>query len=289
MKLSVVIPGQKEPLMQKTINTLLEKSELGSDIEVFAVIDGPWMEPPVGDSRVKIIQFPESRGMRAGINAGIAQATGEFIMKTDAHCSFAQGFDRIMVENCDDNWLLIPRRYSLDDTTWEIISHRPIRDYHYLSFPNGGGMFPQNWGLVKEECEIDDAMTFQGSCWVANRRYFMKYIGFLDDRLETYGTFAAEQLEIGLKYWLGGGKVKVNKKTWYAHLFKMPRHYNSGEYFKKNCEQNKKSFGWIWATDHWMNNKEPHMVYLFEWLIEKFWPVPTWPEDKNQWRNYEIN
>ena len=123
MKLSVVVPGQKEPLMQKTIDTLLEKSELGSDLEVFAIIDGPWMEPPVGDSRVKIIQFPESRGMRAGINAGIAQATGEFIMKSDAHCSFAQGFDRIMVENCDDNWLLIPRRYSLDDTTWEIIAH----------------------------------------------------------------------------------------------------------------------------------------------------------------------
>jgi len=32
-----------------------------------------------------------------------------------------------------------------------------------------------------------------------------------------------------------------------------------------------------------MNNEEPGMTHKMEWLVEKFWPVPTWPEDRSKW------
>lgn len=277
MKLSVVVPGWHDPLMQKTIDTLLETSELGGDLEVIAVIDGPWLKEPLKkDSRVKVIQFDENRGMRAGINAGLANATGKYFMKTDAHCTYAPGFDKAMVENCEDNWLVIPRRYSLDDNNWCRIERKPYRDYLYLNCPfPGQNMTPQDWIKEDNGIEIDDMMTFQGSNWIANREYFMKRVGFLDDRNRTYGSFAGDQLEVGLKYWLTDGEVKVNKKTWYAHLWKMTRHYASGEYRKKQ----KYFFGWRWCTKHWFNNQEPGMDKPFSWVVEKFWPVPTWPED----------
>jgi len=37
--------------------------------------------------------------------------------------------------------------------------------------------------------------------------------------------------------------------------------------------------GYLWYTRHWMNDEEPNMNHTFEWLIEKFWPIPTWPDD----------
>ena len=284
MRLSVIIPAKKEPFLQKTIDSFLAASDLGCDVEVLAVLDGPWMKEPNSDKRVKVIRLPEPKGMRGAINAGLAEATGEFLMKLDAHCAFDQGFDKKMIESYSDDRLLIPRRYSLDDINWCIKAHRMKwpHDYHYLTFPTPGYtlMTPQGYIRNDRPETIDDTMTFQGSCWLANRETFMRRVGFLDDREETYGSFAAEQLEVGLKYWLGGGEVKVIKTTWYAHLWKMPRHYATGEFeakllrFKNN---------WVWSTKHWTNNEEPNMIYPFNWLVERFWPIPGWPEDRNQW------
>ena len=129
--------------------------------------------------------------------------------------------------------------------------------------------------------DIDDTMTFQGSCWMANKKHFLKLVGSLDDRAETYSPFGAEPLEIGLKYWLGGAQVKVVKKAWYAHLFKKRRHYQTRLFSRryKNNQVNSRT----WASKHWMNNEEPGMIHPLSWLVEKFWPVPTWPKDRSLW------
>ena len=276
--LSVIIPGRHEPFMQKTIDSLFAASELGSALDVIAVLDGPWMEEPVGDSRLKIIRIPP-KGMRGAINAGLETATGHFIMKVDAHCAFAQGFDRIMVNKGEEQKLLIPRRWAIDELAWDKSEDRGPADYHYLRFPlPDPPMSPHRF--KHSGPELDDTMSFQGSCWMADRRFFLERIGLLDDSKETYGSFAAEQLEIGLKYWLGGYEVKVYKGTWYAHMFKMPRHYGVGFHKKGNFRH-----GWNWATWHWLNDREPGMVRPFSWLVEKFWPVPSWPDDwREQWK-----
>lgn len=285
MRLSVIIPAHREPHLQRTIDSLLENSALGKGLEVIVVLDGPWLEAPLmPDYRLQVIHL-EKRGMRAAINAGLDVARGEFVLKADAHCAFAPGFDKAMADACEDDWLLVPRRYSLDERNWIPMKRRPVRDYHYLAYPAesrwGRAMTPQNWGLFNVNV-IDDVMTYQGSCWAANRACFMERVGFLDDRPETYGPFVSEMLEVGLKYWLGGGRVKVNKGTWYAHLAKRSRHYASGEYLPKSECQDKANFEW--ATRHWINDEEPGMAYPFSWLVERFWPVPTWPADRNEWR-----
>jgi len=48
----------------------------------------------------------------------------------------------------------------------------------------------QNKGLSKD---IDDTMTFQGSCWFANREYFMNMLVFWMTEKKTYGTFAGDK------------------------------------------------------------------------------------------------
>lgn len=288
MKLSVIIPAHHEPYTQRTVDSILENSDLGGDIEVIVVLDGWHCQINQADRRVKVMEINPQQGMREAINTALRFAQGEFIFKVDAHCSFAPGFDRVLTENCDGDWLVIPRRYSLDEMTWDRDLSRPVRDYCYLAYPtlskNGYAMTPHNYNPKKVGGEIDDVMTYQGSAWMANRREWDRRIGYMDDRPETYGPFASEMLEVGLKYWLGGGQVKVNKKTWYAHLAKMQRHRDAGTFSwgYKSARRNQKHF--TWAAKHWLNDEEPGMVYPFAWLVEKFMPLPTWPEDRNLWR-----
>ncbi len=288
--LSIIIPTYQDPFIHKTIDSILESAQ--GEIEIIAVLDGYKPETPIkSDPRIRVIKLRKNRGMRGAINAGIKASRGTYIMKCDSHCLFGPGFDKIMIENIKYNWLMVPRRYSLDDINWKINENRPIKDYHHLAFPSKGysdWLIPVDWyhrtiERNKPEYEIDDTMTFQGSCWFANKKYFMKRVGFLNDRKRAYGSFGGEQLEIGTKYWLGGGEVKVIKKTWYAHLFKRPRHYQAGLFtrdYKVNHNMDRRR---TWSTKHWMNNEEPGMIHPFSWLIEKFWPVPGWPEDRKLW------
>jgi glycosyltransferase involved in cell wall biosynthesis len=291
--ISVIIPTDKDPYIYPTIKSLLDNAE--GDVEVISVLDNFTPDPPIKENkRVRVIRVKsEQRGMRAAINTGIAAAKGEFIMKCDCHCLFAKGYDRVLSMNCAKNWLMIPRRYSLDENKWERINSRPVRDYHYLTFPtptSGYGVCISNQDWLERagqrsdsKYDIDDTMTFQGSCWFANKNYFLEHVGFLDDRAETYGTFADEPQEIGLKYWLGGGENKIIKTTWYAHLSKQPRHYKAGIFSGALKRDNTAKHGRTWSAKHWMNNEEPNMIYPLSWLVEKFWPVPTWPEDRKLW------
>lgn len=267
--LSIIIPSYKEPYLGKTIDSLVENAK--GKIEIIPIIDDG------------------SMGMRKAINIGLKKATGKYIMKLDAHCLFAKGFDEVLKKDMKDNWLVIPRRYPLNVEKWARSKGRLPKDYHYLTYPvenkmYGKSLFTAEWAQKTSErmkYNIDDTMTFQGSCYFANRKYFMDHVGYLNDK--DYTSFAGEALEVGLNYWLGGGEVKVNKKTWYAHLFKNKNYYKSiKRRVDTEVKRNKKTkAGHEWACKHWMNNKEPGMIHSFSWLIEKFWPIPGWP---NNWK-----
>lgn len=286
MKLSVVIPSYKDPFIHKTIDSLLNNSELGNDLEVIPVIDGDWLDTPIrDDSRVKPIYLEKNLGMRGAINEGLKVARGKFIMKVDSHCCFAPGLDAVLVRDCKkENWLLIPRRYSLKEEIFDRDRGRPLRDFHALHFPLkeefGYTMSVQDWYKEGDKSRaLEDTMIMQGSCWFANREYFMRHVGLLDDRPETYGTFAMEHVEIGLKYWLGGGEIKVDKNTWYAHLGKKKKHYDSGKYDREYKIDPVTLKANVWASRHWIRNEEPGMIHDFKWFIKKFMPVPSWPDN----------
>lgn len=248
--LSIIVPAYKEPYLSKTIKSLTDNAK--GEIEIITIVD--------------------NKSMRDAINEGLKKATGKYLMKVDAHCAFAEGYDEVLKRDCKENWLMIPRRYPLNAEKWDKTMERNLKDYHYISYPIKEAFFPVHWKKTDDK-KIDDTMTFQGSCYFAHREYFMKHVGYLD--AEKYGTFGGEQIEVGLKYWLGGGEVKVNKNTWYAHLFKNRKYYNG----KPDVWRHKKALlgkaNYKWMTKHWMNNEEPNMIHKFDWLIKKFCP-PGW-------------
>lgn len=278
---SIIIPARNEIFLQKTVTDLLSK---GGDIEVIVVLDGYWPDPPiVGDERLVILHRGEARGMRAAINDAAEIATGKWLMKTDAHCMFGENYDEILKADCDDNWVVIPRRYSLDAENWTTNPKEPV-DAMYIYWPyhhpEDLGLHGRQWtqrGRERKDILIDEDMSFQGSCWFMHREHF-KRIGGLTE--VGYKTFMGEPQEIGFKTQLGKweGKVIRNKKTWYAHLHKGKRYGRM--YFMPKSER---TIGNAYSWDFWWYNRWEERAHDLSWLIEHFWPLPEWPEN---WRDY---
>jgi glycosyltransferase involved in cell wall biosynthesis len=218
MKLSVVIPSYKDPFLQKTIDSLLDNSELGPSLEVIVVLDGYWpVEPLKGDPRVVVVHLTKNRGMRGAINAGVAVARGEFILRTDEHCMFAKGYDRILTDTCEPNWIVTARRFFLDPVNWIVMDKPPV-DYEKLVIQGGVKFSGQRWDSRTQERKdimIDETMAMQGSMWLMPRRWWEKVIGEL--QTEGYGQMYQDSHEMIFKTWKAGGKMMLNKNTWYAH------------------------------------------------------------------------
>lgn len=293
--LSIIIPSRQELYLQRTIDDILAKAH--GEIEVIPVLDGYWPDPPLKDDKRVIVIHRSRRGMRESINNGVSVARGKHIMKCDAHCLFAPGFDTVLTETLEDNWIVVPRRYSLDSETWNVRWHRPFVDYEYFGNPynkrlmtNGRiGLHGFVWDeRIAERCDklFDENMVFQGSCWVMYKDHWVKRIGDMDS--EKYGTFSSEAAEIGLKTWLGGGKIYTNKRAWYAHLWKGKpyrekfRQIFGVEHTRQGFNEQKR--GCSYSIDFWLNDRWPERVHDFSWLLERFWPVPSWSEDRSTWK-----
>ena len=287
-KLSVLIPSKGEKYLQKTIDDILLKAV--EDIEIIVILDGYWPDPPLQNHKnVVVIHWGEGKGLRPAVNAGAEIAKGEDLMKCDAHCMFEQGFDKILKSDCDDNWLIIPRRVSLDPEKWEVANtgKAPI-DYEFISFPHRDLEAPSvrkgniwyDRAKSRLNIPIDDDMSFQGSCWFLKKKHFQK-LGPLE--VNGWGTFVLEPEELGNKVWLSGGKVMVNKNTQYAHWHKGKE--NGRGYFidRRGLQRGREYNTKFWMTNQWLP-QWPKQEHPFEWLIDYFWPVPTWEPN---WRETE--
>lgn len=242
MKLSVVIPSYKDPLLHKTIDSLLENSELGDQLEIIAVLDGYWTAL-IDDPRVKTLHLGRNRGMRGAINAGVSIAKGEFLMRVDEHQVFGKGYDRILTETCEPNWIVTARRYFLDAEKWEVMD-LPFIDTMDLKIT--GGKFSAVDRKRINDIPIEESAAMQGSMWVMPHKWWDDVIGEL--QTEGYGPLIQDSHEMMFKTWKAGGKLMVNKNTWHAHKHRsFKRTHNNG------TEENpaKQDEGYAYAIKVW--------------------------------------
>jgi glycosyltransferase involved in cell wall biosynthesis len=253
-KVSVIIPAYREPFLAKTIESLHESAR--GSIEVIVVLDGYWPEEPLGGNCV-VVHPSHDIGMRTAINMGARVARGDYIMKCDAHCLFKPGFDLILKNDCEPNWVLVPVLYALDVDNWRRQGRR--REFQFIRKSDMKG---QDWPEFAERVDgqkLCDLMTSQGSCWFMRRDWFFK-IGGEDDI--NYGGGGREAQEICLKTWTNGGRYTLDRNLWYAH-WRKPRAYAT----KKRANRQKSE---DYAIRHWQKEKD------ISWLLEKFAPIPSW-------------
>lgn len=308
-KTSIVIPSCNERFLGVTVRDLLAKA--AGEIEIFVILDGGPLDPSIPtDPRVRVLRHEHQVGMRQSMNEAAAMATGDFLMKVDAHCIFAEGYDVALAAQCDGDWLAVPTRHSIDQDRW--IPKARNFNYHYLTFPyalsmygyglhaktfdhyhrvsiDGGPRLTENERINAERAAapVDDLMSFQGSCWFLPLRYFRRLWPHGLDHANYY--FYQEAQEVGLAVWMSGGRCVVNKTTWYAHLHKGRDNQGldgrPGRGFFLNVHRKRQSEAY--ATDYWLNDRWPGATRTFASFITQFWPLlerlqgsaEAWPDD----------
>ncbi len=287
--LSIAIPSRNEKFLRNTILDVLANAT--GKIEIFPILDG--YEPPeeeiVHDDRVKYLRIPLGDGKnhkRQGINLMVSVCKGEYVMWCDGHCSFQKGFDEILISDSKPDRVQVPKRNRLDAENWcvqEQQDGRPSIDYEYIQYPpkfQDTGFHGFKWDtrtIARKDIIIDDIITCQGSCFFMEKEWFKK-CGFMDVRYQGWGQ---EAEEVCFTTWCLGGEVKVNKRTQYLHLHKGKKY---GRFYHLSQSDNRKSYEYCY--DFWMNNRLKDRVHDFDWLIDKFMPMPGWSLDWKKEMNY---
>jgi len=283
-KVSALVLSRNEVFLKETVDDLFNKAT--GDFEVIVVLDekDQYLKP----RKNLIVHKKKGKpGLRSAINQAIDVASGKYVIKTDAHCMFGEGFDEILKAECEDNWVVIPRRYSLLPEEWKRNFSRPIIDYEYFPFPyrvltsvRSGGKWYER-ATDRKELMLDETMAMQGSCWFTTKKH-MKNIGGYKVDTSTGDEFVLESEELANKTWLSGGKCMMNKRTWYAHLHKGSR---GRGYFLSSAAMKRQR---VFHIDYWMHDRWPKATRTMEWFVSQFWPIPGWDED---WQDpkYEKN
>jgi len=303
--LSILIPARNEIFLKNTVEDILSKIE--ADTEIIVVLDGEWANPPLEQhERLNVIHLSESIGQRAATNLACKLSKSKYVMKCDAHCAFSQGFDRIMIEEMKDHYTMTPLMRNLWAFDWKCMkcgkkwyqgpdpTECQEKNYKGTGKPCDSKKFtrkvmwigkhnPQSYSYrITNELEfkywsdyrkrqvgdIVDTLGLPGSCFMLTRDKYWE----LDICDESWGSWGGQGSEVAIKTWLSGGEVKVNKKCWYAHLFRT-QHGFSFPYPNPASEQKraKDTLRSVFLADKW-----PKAKMKLQDLIAKFAPVPTW-------------
>jgi len=300
MDVSVIIPARNEMFLKGTIEHILEAAE--ADTEIIAVCDGYWPDPPIEDNpRVTLIHHTTPIGQRAAVNEAAHLSQAKYILKTDAHSMLDKGFDVKLMADCEYDWTVLPRMYNLHVFDWVcenkhhfyqdkfginkenkcpkcqlplkmeyIWKIRKNRKTDFMRLDND--LRVQYWGSYGERPEakgdIADVMNGIGACWFQYRERFLE-LGGLD---EKHGFWGQVGCEVACKAWLSGGRHVVNKKTWFAHMFRTTGAFGFPYRIKGSDQEKARQY----SSDLWLDNKWPLQKRKFQWLIDKFSPLPDW-------------
>jgi len=300
-QLSILIPSRNEMFLAKTIENILENIE--GDTEIIAGFDGQWADPPVVDNpRVTLVYYPESIGQRAMTNQLCRLSKAKYVMKVDAHCAFDKGFDVKMMAEMHDDWTMIPtmknlhafdwvcqkcgeRRYQGPsgvcekcggDTKMDVLWRaKPSPQSNFYRFDNS--LHFQYWKAFEKRPEgqgdICETMSIQGSCFMLTRKKYWE----LDICSEEFSSWGQQGVEVACKTWLSGGRLVVNRKTWYAHMFRTQGGDFGFPYPQSGSEVDKNR---QYSRDLFQGDKWPKAKHTFQWLIDKFAPIPDWHDQE---------
>lgn len=290
--LSVLIAARNEQFLARTVADVLEHRRGATEIVV--VLDGAWAEPPLAQHPdVTVIRVPAPIGQRAAVNLAARVAQGRYLMKLDAHCSVAEGFDVELVQTGDalgPDVTQIPAQKNLHVWDW-VCAPCGTREYQSgrRACPACGadramdivwrprpGTTTSSWvfdaephfqydkaGQARQTDDVCDVMSSLGACFVMRRERFWA-LGGLD---ESYGSWGSFGLEVACKSWLSGGRQVCNRRTWFAHLFRVN---DIGFPYPMSGDQ--QAAARQRARDIWFRNAWPGQVRSLASLVEQFSP-----------------
>ncbi len=227
-------------------------------------------------------------------------AKTKYVCKLDAHCSIDEGWDLKMLKAFEEvgddvvmtstmknlwafNWVCeCGRSHYQDkgsvctcgktmkkDICWIAKKSPNSTAFCFDSTPHfqyHNAFKAQQKGLYVE------SMSLQGSCFMLTRENWWKF-NICD---EEFGSWGSQGIEVACKFWLSGGRVLVNRDTWYAHMFRTKQAAGFGFPYPMSNQQQERAKQY--AKDLFFNNKWPLQTRELSWLVERFCP-PGWSRE----------
>ena len=128
----------------------------------------------------------------------------------------------------------------------------------------------QYWGewSKTQTGDLRETMSIQGSCFMITKKKYFE----LDICSEDFHSWGQQGVEVACKTWLSGGRVVVNMKTWYAHMFRT----KGGDFgFPYSNPQAKVNENRELSRELFQKDKWPKATRKFQWILDKFNP-PEW-------------
>lgn len=297
-ELSILIPARNEQWLGKTVESLL--SNMRGNTEILVALDGAHAALPQ-DARVQVAYFPQAIGQRAATNALARLSSAKYLMKLDAHCDVAEGFDATLLADMQPDWTMVPTMKNLHVFDWECnycgertyqsgkptqctrcasVEHTQNVVWKAKKSPNSTAycfdatphfQYHNEFKKRKEgQGPLSETMSLQGSCWMVSRERYLS-LNICD---EKYGSWGSQGIEVACKTWLSGGAVKVNQRTWYAHCFRT----QAGFGFPYPLSGNQVDHAKRYAREQFFYGQWGRAERPLSWLLERFWPVPGWGE-----------
>lgn len=296
--LSILIPARSEMFISNTVADIL-KNKRGKT-EILVGLDGAWADPGIPDHPdVRIIYVSESRGQRGMTNTLAKLSKAKYVAKCDAHCAYDEGFDVKLMDafkETGDNTVMCPIMRNLWAFSWKCMKcgkktyqgrtptscedcdntnnftrklkwyAKPSPQSTAFTFDTSLHFQYHNEWKHKQEGDLVESMSLQGSFFMCTREKYWE-LNICD---ENHGSWGQQGVEVAMKFWLSGGQVIVNKRTWYGHLFRTAGGDFSFPYPQKQSqvEEARK-----YSKDIWLNNKFEKQTKPLSWVIEKFAPI----------------
>jgi len=156
---------------------------------------------------------------------------------------------------------------------------RGTRNYAYCFDAEPHFQYMSNYRNRKEFKEgakigLTETMSLQGSFFMMTReKYWELNIGD-----EKFGSWGSQGIQIACSFWLTGGRVMVNHKSWYSHMFRTKQANGFGFPYPQSGRQvdNAKKY----AGELFFENKFPNQTRSLSWLIKRFAPIPGWGKEE---------
>ncbi len=255
--ISCIIPVYKDKYVNPTMQSIL--NNFTTDFEIIPVLDG-YDVPLIEHPRIKPIRLKDRVGMRGAINAGVRAAEGTYLMRSDAHCMFAKGFDFYMTVHMQPNWIMDATRHFLDPVKWQVIDTlEPIGMERLIISERHNKFAASPWRERDDVRSLKPKMAMQGSVWVMPHSWWDQTIKEL--QVEGYGTLYQDSTEMVMKTWKAGGELMLNTLTWYAHKH---REFNRTHDYPNKLSRS----SWDYALNTWGE--------YFRTVVEPRWTQPVY-------------
>lgn len=218
-KISLLIPAYNEQeYLNKTIDNMLSSAE--GEVEPVVILNGYDQEV---DKRAKVLRYRDNLGERVAMNTAAHIATGDYLMRIDAHGDADKGWDVKMLEVFEK----YPKAVAVAvltavDKEWNRIKG------HWYGFCDLLDSFEEKWNHDKNNAKshepIEPNMAITGHGFMLSKDFYWE-IGGADESFPKMGAIGPE---FAVKAHLFGDGVYTRTDVILGHIFDTGGYDTSG-------------------------------------------------------------